>query len=438
MHAFSDNLDATELFYYGTVYDCDRNGQSGKRRKQTTRRVNQLQKKQLVSNRFFDCPKLFEFKKLQSKESTKIESYEDLYSYLSLLPIGECMSPAIPINTYFSCRFISGNYAWISQNKQGHYRYFSKKKDGGAVSFDLIDIIELVYGVSTMKALEKALELFKIQFMEDAWRKEQKEKYLRNYQFLNSKLQKQCPVLHEYLKDCIPLLVGMNALGTMHIHKKEYAYKKENLFFASNSYIAQFLGFYTASKVSKLVNMFAVLGLIEKVPLDELHPLFRTESLKISEMRGLGNVVSYYIIHSLEAAARIAEKRAKQLKTNGVQYSNLSKCVVEKIFGTQFAQTIYVQTVQKNKKKVHQKNVTIQKSLEDNFVKTINQYGYATKTMVLGVPIADITDRQKKYQLNQIWSYLIEVYKCDYIKPSIEIKEEYGLVNFEYIALKKV
>lgn len=439
MQALSDILDTTGLFYYVTMKDYERRENKRKPKAKLVRRVNPTEKNRLVNNRGLDYASMFDFKKLRKskQEEVRIDSYEELFTSLSLLPIGECMLPATPINTYFTCRFIYGNYAWISQNKSGHYRYFSKKKEGETVSFDLLDLIEIVYGISSIEAVDKAVELLSIRFMEDVWKKEQKEKYLRNYQFINSKLQTDYPTLHEYIGDCFPLLEAMNALGTLHIHKKEYAYKGHNLFFASSSYVSQFVGFYTPSKVVKLLNLFAVLGLMEKAPVEDLHPILRKESMKIAEMRSLGNMVSYYIVNSFEEVARTAEERAKEMKRNGIRYSNLSKSVIAKVFGTPFAERIYVQTIQKNKRNEERKSSTIQSGLEVNFKRLLDEKGYVTKGMILECPNGDLTDKQKKHHMNQIWSYLVESNHCEYIKPTKAMKEEMGLVSFEYLALQK-
>lgn len=439
MQALSDVLDTTGLFYYVTMKDYERREVRRKPKAKLVRRVNPFEKNRLVSNRENDYALMFDFKKLKKLkgEITRIDSYEDLFSYLSLLPIGECMIPTTPLNTYFTCRFIYGNYAWISQNKNGHYRYFSKKKDGETVSFDLLDLIEIVFGLSSMEAVEKAVDLLSIRFMEDVWKKDQKEKYLRNYQFIHSDARSDYPTLFEYIDGCLPLIEAMNALGTLHIHKKEYAYKGHNLFFASSSYISQFVGFYTSSKVVKLINLFAVLGLIEKAPVEDLHPVLRKESAKIAELRSLGNMISYYIVNSFELIAPIAEERAKNLKRNGIRYSNLSKAVVLKVFGAEFAETIYVQTIQKNKKKTERKSTTIQKSLETNFEKILNEHNFVTKSMILDCPIGELTEKQKKHHLNQIWSFLIEMNQCEYIKPTTAMKEMMGLKSSEYIALRK-
>ncbi|MBP1308823.1 hypothetical protein JOD82_001843 [Paenibacillus sp. 1182] len=442
MQALSDILDTTGLFYYMTMKDYERSERKQRKYKpQLVRRVFPTEKARLVQNgsALYTC--LFDFKVLRRyvDKTLRIESYEELFRFLSQLPFHECMNPAITLDTYFPCKYIFGNYAWITQDSNGHYRYFSKKKSGDVVSFDLLDLIEIAYGIPTMEAVEKATEIFSIRFMEEVWKKEQKEKYIRNYQFIQSEIQdeNQYPMLYRYLREFAPLLEALNALATLHIHKKEYSYKNHNSFFASSSHITNVMGMYTSSKIAKLLNVFAVLGLIEKVPTSELHPLFLKESLKISEQRCLGNTVSFYIVHSFEQVAEEAERRAALLNQNGIRYSNISKTVLSKVFGLEFAESIYVQTIQKNKKKQAKRLEVVQHQLEINFLEKARRASVVTKSNVLEQEVGELTEKQKKHHLNQIWTYLMEKYHCEYIKPTSQMKKEFALSTSEYIAIPK-
>jgi hypothetical protein len=442
MNALSDILDTTGLFYYMTMKDYERREKKARKiHPHIVRRVYPTEKARLVQSGNEIYASLFNFKSLRKHmdKSIKIESYEELFGYLSHLPIHECMNPAISLNTFFPCKYIFGNYAWITQDAGGHYRYFSKKKSGDVVSFDLLDLIEIAYGISTMEAVDKATEIFSIRFMEDFWKRDQKEKYLRNYQFINSELQNEnrFPALYKCLREFSPLLEAMNALGTLHIHKKEYSHKEQNLFFASSSHIANFMGTYTSSKIVKLLNLFAVVGLIEKVPASDLHPIFLKESSKITERRCLGNMISFYIVHSFEQVAEEAERRAVLLDRNGIRYSNISKTVLGKVFDIDFSDRIYVQTVQKNKKQQNKRLEVVQHDLEINFLLIAREKQIVTKSMVLEKEVRELTDKQKKHHLNQIWTYLMEKYNCEYIKPTLEMKKHFDLNSSEYIAIPR-
>lgn len=439
MHALADILDTTGLFYYITMKQYERKIRDEENKR--IRRVNISEKLKLIRSKNYNYAERFDFKNLKRfiPPSLRIESYAELFQLLSQLPIEQCMNPNVPLDTFFPCFFINGNYAWISANRNGHYRYFTKRKGGEVIGFDLLDLVEVSYKLSTLDAIKKITELLSLQIVDDRWRKEQKEKYFRNYQFLSNCLQnKQMSdsAVTLYIHECFPVLDALNGLGTFHIHKKQYAYKGQNVFFASSSHLALHISGFSSSKVAKMINLLAVLGFIEKVPVSEIHPALLAEAAKIRERRNLGNMIGFYIVHSFEHVLSEAEMRAKLLSANGVKYSNLSKLFVTEIFGSDFAESVYVQMIQKNKKQPEKKSSTLYNHLDHHFAKILDQFGYVTKSMVLSQPIEGYTDKQCKSHLNQFWTFLIRKYGCSYQKPTCEMKQKYGLTSSEYVAIK--
>lgn len=441
MGALSDILDTTGLFYYMTMKDYERKNEKKKKKGGSlSRRVFPTEKKMLIiQEKRKEFVAQFDFsaiKKDYRSRSLHIESYEGLFHLLSQIDIGQCFTPILPLNDFFPCRLFKGNYAWISRNDQGHYRYFSKRKDKVAISFDFLDFVEIYYGLTTYEAIDKIVKIFGIQFMEEIWKQERKQKYWRNEQFLHHSLS-EYPHLSSLLQDYTHVLEAMNVLGNIHIYKKEYSYQNENVFFASTSHISSFLETSNTSKVNQLINLFATLGLIEKVPTTQIHPLFLKESTDIVDKRNLGNRINYYVIHNFGETASVAEKRAKVLLKNGIRYSRISKAGIEKLFGSEFAESVYPQTIQKNKKRVNSKKENIEALLEKNFEMLLNEQGYLTKTMVAYLPVFDLSLEKKQSYLKKMWGYLLNKYQCDYSKPTKQMKEQNDLSSYEYIACRK-
>lgn len=437
--ALSDILDTTGLFYYMTMKDFERNNRK-KRKDSVARRVFPTEKTLLMmQERRKELIEEFDFSSVKQEyksRSLHIESYEGLFHLLSQIDIGQCFSPNIPLNDYTPCRLIKGNYAWISRNEQGHYRYFSKRKDQVAISFDFLDFVEIYYGINAYEAIDKIVKLFGIHFMEEIWKRQRQQKYWSNEQFLHDSLQ-QFPHLSILLSDYTNVLEAMNVLGNVHIYNKEYSYKGENVFFASTSHISSFLLTSNTSKVNQLINLFTTLGFIEKVPTSDIHPVFLKESTDIADKRNLGNRINYYIIQSFNEVATVAEERAKILLENGIRYSRISKIGIEKLFGTDFANDVYPQTIQKNKKRESSKKENIEFHLEENFLKLLNEQGYLTKTMVAYLPVFDLSLEKKQSYLKKMWGFLLNKYHCDYTKPTKQMKEEHQLPTYEYIAYQK-
>lgn len=439
VNAVADIVDKVGILYYITMMKFERKEREKRKKRAITRRVSPTEKIQLIQEYRDEWTNIFQFKEIQKEmkpQNLHIESYQELYQLLSHIDIGKCFSPAIPTNKFFDCYLFKGNTAWISITTKGHYRYYSKKRKSGTVSFDFLDLIEIYYGVPTYEAIDKIVRSFSICFMEDVWKKTLQNKYKRNEDFIIDRLP-HYPHVFALLSENARLLNTLNILGNFHIYKKEYQYKDQNVFFASGSHIAHFLETSNVSKVNQFINLFSVLGLIEKVPSFHIHPVFLKESTDIVDRRNLGNRINYYIVHDFEKVMATAEKRAELLVRHGVRYSNMSKATIEKIFGSSFAEAIYVQTVQKNKKQVNKQRSTIEKRLEAHFQRALNEMGYVTKSTILSMPLPDIEPKQAKNYLNQIWGYLMETYQCSYKKPTKKVKQELELDSFEYIARKE-
>lgn len=440
--ALSDILDTTGLFYYMTMKDYERDHRKKTKKKggSVARRVFPTEKKLLMmQGKRKELVNQFDFSSMKKeirKRSLHIESYEGLFHLLSQIDIGQCFTPSIPLNDYIPCRLFKGNYAWISRNEQGHYRYFSKRKDQVTISFDFLDFVEIYYGLTTYEAIDKIVKTFGIQFMEEIWKQERQQKYWKNEQFLHHSLS-EYPHLFSLLSEYTAVLEAMNILGNVHIYKKEYSYQNENLFFASTSHISSFLQTSNTAKVNQLINLFTTLGFIEKVPTNQIHPLFLKESTDIVDKRNLGNRINYYIIHSFKDVATVAEERAKVLLENGIRYSRMSKIGIEKLFGSEFAEAVYPQTIQKNKKREKSKKENIEALLEENFQMLLSEQGYLTKTMVAYLPVYDLSLEKKQSYLKKMWGYLLNKYQCDYTKPTKQMKEQNDLSSYEYIAYRK-
>lgn len=398
--------------------------------------INKLKSSQ---KKRFDFVQHFQPKEIQKQLSNSfvwIETYDEFFRLLSCIDIGKCFNPPIPLNTFFPCYMVEGNIAWISLDKEGHCRYFSKpKRNHYVISLDLLDLVEIYYGVSTSEAVKILLEYLSIGVKEESWKDQQRKKYQQNRYFLHH--LHEYPHLSSLISDHLHLLEMLNDLGESNLFNTQYVYQGHNLFFVSNSYLVNLVKNMSLSKTNRLLNLFATLGFIQKVPPHCIPPFLFQQSRRISELKKVGNCINYYIVLSFEVVAEEAERRAELLISNGIRFSNISKSGIERVFGREFAESIYVQSVQKNKNKRNKQRLIIEKYLEEYFVRLLNEYGYVTKSMVLSFPIPELEEKQKKRYLNEMWSYLLKTHQCEYFKPSKKIKEKLRLSSFEYIATKK-
>jgi hypothetical protein len=434
-----DITQTTGLFYYMTMKDFERAEE--RKGKKKSIKLDSQEKKALHVELKDKLSLVFSFSQLKKSiapKSVRINNYEDLFSFFSNANMFEFVKQGETIDTYFPCSLIEGNYAWISKTDNGHFRYFSKAKNSNVIGFDLIDLLEIYYGSSTSEAIEKAVKDFKIKFMEDVWVENQNKKYLSNLTMIHGSkkvIEESYPYLHQYLKGHLKVLETMNVIANINVKKQEFAHNGHNIFFASNSYIADFLGNYTLSTTNKVINLFAVLGLIKKIKEEFIPTQLLHESKVIADKRNLGNIISYYVIPPMMDTLAEANKKAEVLMENGISYSNISRAKISFVFGEEFAKSVYVQEIQKNKIKKAELPNMIHKILEKNLLELIQKQGYATKKMVSKKYIGKTTVKDREKELDKIWKSLLVKHQLHYMKPTDSMKSEYKLKTSEYIAL---
>lgn len=435
-----DITGTTGLYYYLTMKEFERAEE--RRGKKKSIRFSKEEKSRLHHELKDKFPTIFSYQKLRKSvayKSVRINNYEDLFTFLSNVSLFDFIRNAELIDSSFPCNLVQENQAWISKTENGHFRYFTKSLNHTVIGLDLIDLLEIYHDCSTSEAIQIAVKDFKIKFMEDVWLEKQNSKYLSNLTLIHGaekRIKEDYPSLYQLIKEHFKMLETFNVIANINVKKQEFSFMGHNIFFASNSYVSGFLGDYTLSTTNKVINLFAVLGLIQKLKEETIPPQLLHESITIADQRNLGNIISYYIIPNMSDVLEEAERRAEILISHRVSYSSISRAKVLSVFGEDFTNDIYVQEVQKDKKKRASIPSILSKKLEKQLLLLLEKQGYATKKAIVrkNIPQTKIADRSKALDL--IWKNLLEKHALRYCKPSKEMKEKYGLKNNEYILLK--
>lgn len=435
-----DITGTTGLYYYLTMKEFER--AESRRGKKKSLRFSEAEKKVLHFELKENLPVIFSYPKLRKSvayKSVRINNYEDLFTFLSNVNLFDFIRKAELLDSSFPCVLVQDNQAWISKTENGHFRYFTKSKNRTIVGLDLIDLLEIYHNCSTSEAVQIAVKDFKIKFMEDVWLENQNNKYLSNLTLIHGaekRIKDSYPSLHQLIKEHFKVLETFNVIANINVKKQEFSFKGQNIFFASNSYVSGFLGNYTLSTTNKVINLFAVLGLVHKLKEEVIPPQLLHESITIADQRNLGNIVSYYIIPDMSDVLEEAERRAQILISHRVSYTSISRSKILSVFGEDFTNDIYVQEIQKGKKHRASIPYILSKQLEKHTLLLLEKHGYTTKKMIVkkSVPHTKSTDRSKALEL--IWKSMVEKHALRYCKPSKEMKERYGLKTSEYILLK--
>ena len=431
-----DSLAKTGLFYYLTMKDYETKNSNQKNNK--IKKITSFEKNEIRSSLIEKD--IFTFEKIQrnNAEEIVINNYNDLFTSFSKLNVCDLFKKELELNKTFPCALIVGNFAWISRSHEGHYRYFSKSNNN-TIAFDFIDIIEIWQGISGYALIKYIISKLNIKFMEGKWMEEQSKKYLLNLSYIHQQkqnLKNNYYSLYKYIEPHFKILETLNVLGSINIKQELFSYKGENIFFASNSYIAEFVGVSSPSTINKVINLFAVLGIINKIPPSNIPKELIDESKKVSTRKSVKNIVTYYMLPPIIDVLDNANKIAEVLESNKISYHNINQQKILKIFGEDFSNQIYVQS--ENILKI-KNNEDIKNKYKSIIVKNIDEKGFITKSKALKINLKDktISSNKQNSLFLEILEDLSKNENYEYVRPELDFKKKYRITKNEYVLRKK-
>ncbi|MBO1513537.1 hypothetical protein [Metabacillus bambusae] len=269
-----------------------------------------------------------------------------------------------------TCIFIEGNKAWIKQDDEGVYRYYSKDAEKHTVhGLNIFDLIEIREGAeigsvhSMNNARRRLASDLGIVYLERQWEILQEKKYEKNMDIIQRadvEIQRDFPNLFGFIESYLPLLEHLNDWGVKHILEKEHSFKGESIFFQSTTHMEKIVG-RDQTICSRAVNMFAVLGLIQKVKEEEIPNSLMSVAQAIRGRRNEFKLVNFYTVPAINRQVLLeAEKRVKQLNEHGITSTWLiSKKKIGQCFSEGFAKKVYV-------KPMSIREQLLEKSLEEH------------------------------------------------------------------------
>ncbi|MBP1153951.1 MULTISPECIES: hypothetical protein [unclassified Paenibacillus] len=252
------------------------------------------------------------------------------------------------IDRVFPCELIEGNRAWISKSEEtGKHRYFTMHPGEKPYSLSIFDLIEIVDGVRGFQyATEELARLLDLNNLQDEWEMVQREKYQANIDYLNGnevKIKKKYPTLYRYVQKQMEILKVLNDYGKKHTNRM-FTHRDKHIFYVSTTELAkqETLGL-DQPAVNRAVNLLALLGLIKKIPFDDLTADIQAVAKGIRGNNKGFRYVTFYQIPPLNADVLLqAEKMAKKLETVGIcDGRDVSKKNIGKFLGGVMFKSIY-------------------------------------------------------------------------------------------------
>ncbi|MFC7370757.1 hypothetical protein ACFQPF_03615 [Fictibacillus iocasae] len=277
-----------------------------------------------------------------------LNNYLDAVPRLMKVDIRKILNLKIKINENFSCGLIRGNIASINYDKEENWRYFTRdERYTEGYVLGIIDIIQIIFGYNQFQAINLLCGFTSIKVKQAEWGKKQCIKYYQNLGIIKRAQQmigEQYPILYKYIKRHLYVLDALNNQGLLSITSEEMSFEGNGVFFTSSRYIEKYLKTVGINKsytnINKLINMFTAIGLVNKIPLNNLSLKLQEETKKYLNIKSTQVVknyevdkkhchpISFYQIPRLtanvlyEAERRVKLLKERKIKATGVIITN--------------------------------------------------------------------------------------------------------------------
>lgn len=354
------------------------------------------------------------FKHLKGKE---IESKSFRHLKLSLF-----LKEYRELDQYYPCMLIKENFSWISCDDKGEYRYFSTKPNGRVFVFDILDLIQINYKMNYKELMEFFKSNLSIDVKNEFLRAES-EKYLENIDMIKIIGDKNSEAKN-ILKNKEDIYIELNKIGLENLFSKTLTHGRDAMFFASTAYIHNRLEKkYSISTINKVVNMFSTVGIIVKIQEHEIPLEFRE-----GNKRKVQNFTSYYSIPNLKENADKCLEKIKVLSENNLNYYNLTKKQVLKVFGEDTFSDVYVQKTYDGKYNSQNERAC----LLDIFFNTYRERGFVSKELFCQYAPANYS----KTFISKEFDEIVKLNGFKMVKPNNRMKKRFSLTSSSSIAIR--
>ncbi|GAB6152900.1 hypothetical protein JCM17380_16500 [Desulfosporosinus burensis] len=210
---------------------------------------------------------------------------------------------------------------------------------------DIIDITQRMFNMSWSEAVNSLGRHYNFTFKATTeFSRGQMLKLANNKTFLLNNLVKY-PNLSRLLSENIDVLLKLIDIASVNIYEDLInVCTDESIFFMSCRFLSEKVDF-NYLDVNRILNLYANLGLIEKIPFKLVPKKYAEKSERLategqSEGKSMPRI-QYFTVNSFEVAAGEAERRASILLTKNFVLSDVSKMYFDRFLGKDITQFTY-------------------------------------------------------------------------------------------------
>jgi hypothetical protein len=360
-------------------------------------------------------------------------THEEVYNYLSKQDLGKFLGLH---EHMFTCVFHEDDSpsANIFVNEEtGHYVYKCFSESCTFKSGTIIKCVERLLKCNRVQALRFLRKVYKINYYETDWQKEQKEILDENMRYIRSDQFKQdYPELHKRIKNYLGELYILHSIARDNLPAEHYTEDQVNaLFFASVRHIENLCirdGMRRNADLKSMGNklaLFSYLGILFKLKEDDIPDILLKEAKKelVKNKAKLGSkglkLTSFFEIPSYsDSTLTFGEQKAVEFKDKHLTMGGMSYEMLFRSCGENEANRVYPQMKGKKLSKVSEESSEL---IEDVTLNMIGDKGWTTEQEIL--EHVELRKCYKKKQIKRMLGEMLEKYGLMRLRLNKELKK---------------
>ncbi len=353
-------------------------------------------------------------------EQTSFENEKDLYKYINSIDLSEYLG----IDGYVNCILPEHKddspsaHIYTTDDGTQVYKCFGCNK-----CYTIIGITEKLAQCKKSQAIEFIKSVYNLKLEKSDWVKQQQQMLIDNANYLDSEeFDLQFPTLSKLIRTRKVHIQKMLLHFTQYVNDNMQNMERP-IFFDSYKNLLSVCGIRQDSRkiLSQSLTLFALLNMIEKLPVESIPEKELTKAKHIAAKYGFKKITNFYSFPEYGVLQfENSEEIAKTLKANNYSLKGLSREYILRTFGTELANKCYPQYIHENSLGTTEKsdNATIELSVKA--LETIEAQGYILEK---DIKQKGLTEIQWKKSIQEI----LNTYGLIKVKASKDNKIKYSI-----------
>lgn len=354
-------------------------------------------------------------------------SRDEVWDYLKKQPLHQFLGVA---EKSFRCLIHEDNNpsaGIIINEESGHHIYYCGSSNCGFKG-TIIDVTERLTGLNQFDTLSFLRKVYKIEFAETEWGKNQREALECNQELINGPtIHELYPEVYKLAKNYLPLIDTLHQIAKQHIHSETFSDPSGRpVFFVSIRELAR-----TLKKDSKNVAVhlaaLTYLGLVNKLSEGEIPEPFLKRAMDEAHKHNHKYMVGFYSIPFYDSEyLTFSTTKAVEFKMKGFTMKGFSREMLLLALGETEANRVFPQMAGQA---IPQLNEEVTSKMELVALQLIRQKGWTTEKEILEQVKLRFKGQQrfKESQIKRILPDMYDKYLLKRVPLNNELKEKFGI-----------